>query len=186
MNLVGDGLVLKGIPGLLIFQTPLPAGLDELVPVIVIPSLCLMIAWLVWVLNRTTYLKTKAQIELHNQLVRQIHSAQDILQLLETDVGRQLLEALSRERPTTREEIVNSVRKGIILSMVGLGGLVLRLIFPMGYGVFILASVLVGMIGAGLLVSSLVVYRLSKSWGLISETRPKNLNEERPNSSLFP
>lgn len=185
MSFIGDGFVLGEVPQLLIVQTPLPAGLDELVPIIVIPSLCLMIAWLVWVLNRTTYLKTKAQIELHNQLVQRIHSTQDVLRLLETEAGRQLLDALSLERPTTREEIVNSVRKGIILSMVGLGGLLLRLIFPMGYGVFILASVLVGMIGAGLLVSSFVVYRLSQSWGLISDTRPKNRELSPHDTSLF-
>jgi hypothetical protein len=157
----------------------------ELVPIVVIPSLCLMVGWLAWVATRTRYLQTKNQIELNNRLVGSISSAQDILLLAKTKEGLRLLETISAERPTTREEIVRSVRRGIIFIMVGVGGLLLRVIFPEGYGVFIVASVLVGMVGVGTLVSSFVVFRMSRSWGLLPPAEQHTLDSGITPRSLF-
>lgn len=159
-------------------------SLGELVPIIVIPSLCLMFAWLSWVLTRTHHLKVKSRIEIYNRLVGNITSAQDVLQLMESDDGRRLLESIYEERPTTMEEIIRSVRTGTVLTAVGMGGLLLRWIFPAGYGVFIVGSVLLGVVGVGLLISSIAVYHLSKNWGLIAKTR-SDTADDVPNTSLF-
>jgi hypothetical protein len=159
--------------------------IEELVPIVVIPSLCLMFGWLAWITTRTRYLQAKNQIELNNRLVGGISSAQDILALTKTKEGRRLLETISVERPTTREEIVRSVKRGIIFTMVGAGGLLLRVIFPAGYGVFIVASVLVGMVGVGTLISSFVVFRMSRSWGLLPPAEQPAPDNSTTPRSLF-
>ena len=100
---------------------------SDLVAIIVIPSLVLMVGWLVWMLTRTTHLKTKARIELQKRLLERLHSAQEVVQLMQTEEGRQLLESLTIERTTPLEQILHSVQKGVILTIVGLGGLSLRL-----------------------------------------------------------
>lgn len=123
--------------------SPSTAMIDpsDLVAIIVIPSLCLMIGWLVWILTRTNHLKTQARIDLHRRLLEKLNSAQDVVQLMQSEEGRQFLEALAMERTNSLEQILGSVRKGVILTMVGLGALSLRLFFPTGFGLFIVIGV---------------------------------------------
>lgn len=165
-------------------RSPSPAMIDpsDLVPIIVIPSLCLMIGWLAWMLTRTNHLKTQARIELHRRLLEKINSAQEVVQLVQTEEGRQFLEALAMEQTNTLEQILGSVQKGVILTMVGLGALSLRLFFPTGFGVFIVIGIFVGAVGLGFLVSSGVAYRLSKSWDLLESRKAQR---DRRDASLF-
>lgn len=144
---------------------------SDLVAMIVIPSLCLMIGWLVWLLTRTNHLKARARIELHQRLLERMNSAQEIVQLMQTDEGRQFLEALSVDRTTQLEQILGTVRKGVVLTITGLGVLSIRLFFPSGFGVFVVMGVLAGAIGLGLLVSAGVAYRLSKTWDLLENRK---------------
>ncbi|HST22857.1 MAG TPA: hypothetical protein VLR90_17160 [Blastocatellia bacterium] len=171
MNLISDIFIPLQVLG----QMPAPNSphidFSDLVAIIIIPALCLLIGWLAWVMNRVSHLKAKAQVELQTRLLEKINSAQDVAQLTQSEEGRQFIEAFFVKQPALMEEILGSVRKGIICTAVGLGGLLLRWIFPMGFGVFIIASILTGAIGVGFLISSAITYRLSKSWGLISKSR---------------
>lgn len=155
---------------------------SDLVAIIVIPSLVLMVGWLVWMLTRTNHLKAKARIELQKRLLERLNSAQEVVQLMQTEEGRQLLEALTIERTTPLEQILSSVRNGVILTVVGLGGMSLRLFFPTGFGLFIVIGVFLGSLGMGFLVSAGVAYALSKSWDLLGS--PQSDREPR-NNSLF-
>lgn len=164
------------------FSGPALIEPSDLVAIIVIPSLCLMVGWLTWLLTRTNHLKTRARIELNQRLLEKINSAQDVAHLLQTEEGRQLLEALAIERTTSLEQIVSTVQKGVILMTVGLGAISLRLFFPTGFALFIILGVFVGAVGLGFLVSSAVAYKLSKSWDLLE---PRNVQRDRPDASLF-
>jgi TRAP-type mannitol/chloroaromatic compound transport system permease large subunit len=169
-------IVLVGPPG--------PAIIDpgDLVAIIIIPSLCLTIGWLVWILTRTKHLQTQARIELHRRLLEKINSPTDLADLLKTDEGRELLEALAMEQTTSLEQILSSVQKGVVLTTVGLGTVCLRLFFPTGFAVFIIVGAFVGIAGLGLLLSSVVAYRLSKSWDLLAS---RKVQRDRKNASLF-
>ncbi len=161
-------------------QMPAPhVDFSDLVAVIIIPAICLLIGWLVWVMNRASHLKVKAQIELQTRLLEKIRSAQDVAELIKSEEGRQFINALSAKQPDMMEEILASVRRGIIFTTAGAGGFFLRLIFPTGFGVFIIASILMGAIGVGFLISSAVTYRLSKSWGLIAKAGHENPDDRR-------
>lgn len=154
-------------------------------PIIIIPALFFLIGWLAWVLTRTRHLRVKAQVEIQKQLLEKIHSTEDVAQLLQSAEGRQFLEAVSISRPISAEEILSSVQKGVILSVVGLGGLFLRWLFPMGYGVLIIAAVMTGAVGIGFLISSAISYRLSKSWGLMTATSPADPKDRARDAGLF-
>lgn len=184
MSLISDISVSARMLGQIAPPNSMHTDLGDLAPVIIIPALCLLIAWLAWVTNRVSHLKVKAQIELQNRLLEKIHSAQDVVQLMQSEEGRQFIEAFSIKRPTVIEEIMASVRKGIIFTVIGMGGLLMRWIFPMGFGVFILASILIGAIGVGLLISSAIHYRMSKSWGLIT-AGSGSPDDRMRNASLF-
>lgn len=153
-----------------------PAMIDpsDLVALILIPTLCLMVGWLAWMLTRTNHLKTRAHIELQKRLLEKIGSAQDVIQLAQTEEGRRLLEALTMERPSPLEQILSSIQKGVVLIIVGLGGLSLRLFFPTGFGLFIVIGVFAGAVGLGLLVSAGVAYVLSRAWDLLGSRQVKD------------
>ena len=159
--------------------------LGDIVPIIIIPTVCGLTAWLAWVLNRTNHLRVKSQIEMRRQLLEKIHSSQDIANLLETDEGRRFLESISADHPISLREILSSVQKGVIFTMIGLGGILMRLTYPTGFRVPILACILVGTIGVGFLISSAITYGLSRSWGLISSRETPGINEHRAGGSLF-
>lgn len=164
--------------------SPGPGMIDssDLAAIIVIPSLVLMVGWLVWMLTRTNHLKTKARIELQKRLLEKLNSAQEVVQLVRTEEGRQLMEALAIERATPLEQILSSIQKGAILTIVGLGGLSLRLFFPTGFGLFIVIGVFVGALGLGFLVSGGLAYILSKSWDLLGA---RQSDREPRKGSLF-
>lgn len=162
--------------------TPNAAMIDpsDVVAIIVIPSLCLMIGWLAWMLTRTNHLKARARIALQKQLLENLNSAQEVVELMRTEEGRAILESLTIEQPTSREQILGQVQKGVILMTAGLGALSLRLFIPAGFGLFIVIGVFVGAVGLGFLISSAVAYKISKSWGLL-----RNETGGRADAGLF-
>jgi len=162
------------------FAAPIDPG--DLVAMIVIPIVCLMICWLVWMLTRTGYIEAQARIAFQKQLLQRINSAQEFVQLLQTEAGRQLLENLMAERTAPLQEIVSTLRRGVLLAVVGLGGLSIRLFFPSGFGVFIIAGIFVEALGVGFIVSAGIGYWLSKSWNLFSR---ETLDQAPPNRTLF-
>jgi len=185
MNLISGISISAYALGQFAAPNSMSVDLGDLVPVIIIPALCLLTGWLAWALTRVSHLRVKAQIELQNRLLEKINSAQDVAQLMQSEEGRQFIEAFSIKQPTLMEEILSLVRKGVIFTVVGLSGFLMRLIFPTGFGVLILASILMGAIGVGFLISSAVSYRLSKSWGLISTAARGNSGGRRRDASLF-
>lgn len=152
-----------------------PAMIDpsDLAAIIVIPSLCLMVGWLAWMLTRTNHLRTQARIELQKRLLEKMSSAQDVVQLAETEEGRDLLEALTGDRTPPLKQILSSVQKGVVLLVMGLGVLSIRLFFPTGFGLFIIVGIFAGAVGLGLLVSAGVGYVLSRSWNLLEPRQVK-------------
>ncbi|MBX7220376.1 MAG: hypothetical protein K1Y36_10560 [Blastocatellia bacterium] len=163
------------------WQAPLPPDLGDLVPLVLLPCFCLTVGWLVWLLTRTRHLETQARIEVQRRLVDKLHSTEDVLRLLQTTEGRELLASFSLEQ-LTRQEVLGMVRKGIVLTAVGGGGVYLRQVFPVGYGLPIFAAILTGAIGIGLLLAALVTSGLTGTQRpLSSRTQSHNKNKAEEN-----
>ena len=151
---------------------------SDLVAIVVIPSFCLMVGWLVWIVTRTNHLKTKSRIEMQHRLLEKIGSAKELMELMQTDDGRRFLESLATEQKTRHEQILSTVQTGVILTVIGLGSLSIRLFVPTGFGLFIVIGVFVGALGVGFVISAGVAYWLSKSWDLLdSQKAPSEMRD---------
>ena len=150
--------------------------LPFLVPILISLGLFTMIGWIVWVNARRRQAKIQAQTELNNRLLEKFGSAAEFVDFLQTEEGRHFLGSLSMEGLSPAERILRSVRTGVILSVAGLGGLLLSRLSGLDQRAFIIIGITALALGIGFLVSAAVSYRLSKSWGLLAATEPGKPN----------
>jgi hypothetical protein len=126
-----------------------------------------MFSWIAWVVveGRRRRERLKLMTEFHNRLLDKIGSAREFGEFLQTEGGNRFLDSLSIERSRPTERILRSIQTGVVLSLLGLTLLLLR--WWTGGEAFTVIGALGLAIGVSFLVSSLVSYRLSKTWGLI-------------------
>jgi hypothetical protein len=114
------------------------------------------------------YLMNRSQqrIAVRKALIDKFASAHDLNDLMETAAGRRLFAEFSAGGSPLRPVLL-SVQMGIlaVLAGVGVGGLGLMANENSVLGV---AGLLV-CIGLGFLISAVITYRLSKSWGLLEK-----------------
>ncbi len=116
----------------------------------------------------------RARTEIHNRLVDKFGSAPEFFQFLQTEGGQSFLESVTVEQSTAAERILSSIQKGILLTLLGLGLLLLGILLAgrIGEGqtpLYILGVIAVSL-GVGFLVSAGISFRLSKAWGLVAPT----------------
>ena len=115
-------------------------------------------------------LRLRAQSDFHNRMMEKFSSAEEFTTYLQSDAGKSFFDNLNSEPATPLNKILGSIQKGAILTLLGLGLFVLGNSFGVrdGGNVMLVIGVISFMIGAGFLVSSIISYRLAKSWGMIS------------------
>ncbi len=142
--------------------------IGALIPITVVLIVCSMISWLIWLITRTRHLQIKAQAELHHRLLEKFGSTQELIDFLQSEGGQQFLDAISAKPINPKEQILSSVQKGIILTILGIGGFFLGWIYHYGQDAFTIVGVLVIALGVGFLASAGISYRLSQAWGLLT------------------
>ena len=114
------------------------------------------------------YLMNRSQqrIAVRKALIDKFASAHDLNDLMETAAGRRLFAEFSGGGSPLRPVLL-SVQMGIlaVLAAVGVGGLGLMANEKSVLGV----AGLLACIGLGFLISAVITYRLSKSWGLLEK-----------------
>lgn len=112
-------------------------------------------------------LRTRA--ELYNRLLDKFSSGSEFAAYLESETGRQFVEEITVQTAAPTSKILASIQKGVIMTLIGFGMLVLAKIFFGGelFNVVASAGTIALMIGVGYLISTGVTYYLSKSWGLL-------------------
>ena len=128
--------------------------------------LVLLASWITWVVGRRSQERIRGHLELQRLVLDKFGSAAEFVSFLGSDAGRRFLESFSTEHSVHTREILGSLRKGAVLSLVGAGLCVVpvfeRNLRPLSFfGVVALAT------GIGFLVSAWASYRLSRSWGLL-------------------
>ncbi len=127
----------------------------------------------------------RAQTELHNRLLEKFGSAGEFTAYLQTPNGERFFENLAAERTHPAGKILGSIQKGAILTVVGLGLLLLHVLYSaVDEGIFLISGVLVLALGAGFLISSALSYRLSKAWGLLSDADARERRRLAASESL--
>jgi hypothetical protein len=143
------------------------------------------IAWTVWLGAKRRQTQGQAQTDLQHRLLEKFSSPQEIGDFLQTEGGRRFLQGLTLERTPvgTRhagKRILLALQIGTVVTLLGTATLSLGLIYPMRrvdephpaviFGLLVLA------IGIGFLISAGISYRLSKAWGIFSESNGKPLD----------
>jgi fructose-specific phosphotransferase system IIC component len=145
----------------------------NMIPIVIMTGLFVLIGFIVKTVadgrRRREHLKTVT--EFHNRLLDKLGSISDFAQFLQTDGGSRFLDTLSSERSSTgpRERIMRAVHVGTIMTVVGLGLLVISFSLshdkaPLG----VLGGIVLS-IGVGYLASSAASYRLAKTLGVLEE-----------------
>jgi hypothetical protein len=123
----------------------------------------------------------RARADLQTKLLDRLGSGREVVEFCQTEGGKQFIEALSMgtiESPASKgsptERILGSIQKGIILTLLGLGFLVLAQKYHRDDpgDVFMVVGVVGLSLGIGFLLSAGVSYRLSKSMGILANSEP--------------
>lgn len=117
--------------------------------------------------------RLRVSTEFQGKLLDRIGSAREFGEFLNTDGGGRFLDVISTEKGgSAHTRILRAVQTGIVLTVLGVALFTFVKMVSLPYGVpenlLFLATVTTA-IGAGLLISSFVSYRLSRKLGLIDE-----------------
>jgi hypothetical protein len=145
--------------------------MEDLMPIVVLTTMVIAGAWVISLLiaafkNRA---HLKAQTDFHNKMMEKFSSAEEFTAYLQSEAGHSFFDNLSNEPSTPLNKILGSIQKGAILTLLGLGLVFLGMYFtvPEGGNIMFVFGVISLMIGVGFLVSSVISYRLAKTWDLI-------------------
>ena len=128
----------------------------------------------------------RARADLQTKLLDRLGSGREVVEFCQTDGGKQFVEALSLgvlETPASKgspiERIMGSLQKGIILTLLGLGFLLLAFKFHRDDpgDVFMVIGTVGLSLGIGFLLSAGASYRLSKSMGILDVREPARSKE---------
>lgn len=158
--------------------------MQDLTPLVVVVTMTIASAWVLSLVVSAfrQRLRLRAQTDFHHRMMEKFSSAEEFMTYLQSDAGKSFFENLTSEPATPLNKILGSIQKGAILSLLGLGLFVLGNIFNVrdGGNVMLVVGVISFMIGIGFLASSVISYRLAKSWGMIA---PGNTRiSSQPNS----
>ncbi len=137
----------------------------EMVAIVAILSLFGSIGFLIHVILRWRQSKYRLNVQL--KMMDKIGNASDLVQLADTEGGKQFLDSLQLESAGTRDKILGAVSKGIILVILGVTLFLIRNIFEDASKFFVMFGSIALAFGIGYLVATGITYRLAKGWGMI-------------------
>jgi hypothetical protein len=114
--------------------------------------------------------RVQRQTEVQAKLIDRFGSAPELLAFLKTEEGRQFLgEIESGPKRSARDRIIRGIGKSVVITMVGIGFLILGFL-PATYNEFsIFVGFLLLCLGVGLFLSALLSLKLSRNWGLMDQ-----------------
>lgn len=140
-------------------------------PILIVGTLASLVGWIVWVIS--TNLRRRQATEkvaaLHSKLLDQCANSNELLRYLESEPGRRFLESATVETSNPTARILGAIQAGVIFSLVGAAGLLVRQSlsdYDGRQGLLLFSSVILA-IGIGFLISAVASYVLSRSWGLL-------------------
>lgn len=102
-----------------------------------------------------------------------------LMDLLRTQHGDRLIEALGGFGATPGHAILTSVQRGIVVTVTGIGTLVVGFFIPQAPAVVPALGTILIFLGAGMLLAAFVSYRLSRRWRLLEENGGRSINDAR-------
>ena len=137
-------------------------------------------SWIVWVIATNIRLAkvARTQGQMQAELVEKLGSSQELMGFLQTEAGQRLLAgpAQVEPKPNPFGRILNAVQAGIVLSALGGALAALSRAVPLASETFITFGAITSALGAGLLISALASYWLSRSMGLFDRASGRSIS----------
>jgi|SRR5687768_1395867 len=165
-------------------MNPINHFVEMLVPMIATFGFFLLVAWIVWVVNKSRRERVLRTIELQNRMLEKFTSSEEFASFIKTPEGQRYFREMTAEpRKNPRTKIMNSIRTGVVLVVLGTGLIAISFLVgfdrPMEEGPFIIGFI--GLfLGLGFLASAGVSYAMSKAWGLFPEDSNTVSRSEKP------
>jgi hypothetical protein len=147
--------------------------------VIVFVGIAAALLWLIRLLleHRRWSRAFRQQAEIHGRLIERFSSNQELMDYMNSDPGRRFLESSpiavdaggGHALPGGWGRIIGPLQFGIVLSMLGIGMLILEHSLPDYAGPFLLASMVALMPGLGFIISAIVTWRISARLGVMPQ-----------------
>lgn len=143
-----------------------------LIPIVCSLGLFAMIAVIAIAGSNSRKEQAKIHADVQTKLIDKFGSAPEFITFLSSPAGRQfMVGAEAGTKLMARDRILRGVRSATVLSCLGLA---FFLIAALGFerDMYFPGFILLGL-GGGYLISTIVMVRLSKSWGLFEERAPE-------------
>jgi hypothetical protein len=156
-----------------------------LVPLII--GVTIVICLTIVIISFLKSLKQKASLqtktELYSRIIDKFWASPDFFAFLQSEEGRNFIEEDITRSASPLSKILLSIQIGVILILFGAGLLALANIWDstLGGDLFIILTVtgtIGAMVGAGFIISSVISYKLSKRWGLLTEKEKSPTEKE--------
>lgn len=132
-----------------------------------------LVGWFVWLISKHALRSRalKSQALLQNKLIDKLMSSKEILEFANSEAAK-TLGSMGLEGPRNPfDRILDTAKTGIVSLSLGLAcGMLHRLahsVIPRE--LFLILAILLVALGIGFLISVVVAYALSRSWGLLDQ-----------------
>ncbi len=126
----------------------------------------LFFAWVVKLFFDWKRLKLKDS--LNHKLMDKFGTSQDLVQFVEKDGGKTFLNSLVIPSINSRNQLLSSISKGVILTCLSIGLFIVAGMFTNDAAQFFkVIGILSIALGLGFIITTAVSYLLSKKWGII-------------------
>jgi len=125
---------------------------------------------------------TRTRTEIYNKLIDKFGAATELIEFLRSDAGLRFIEEHAVEPAQPLVKILNSIRLGVSLALIGAGMLIVGNVWDMTLGqdvwiVLALGGTVAFTAGAGFIIAAVISYKLCKAWGLIPVVETKEAKD---------
>jgi hypothetical protein len=148
-------------------------------PFVLFAVIIAALLWLIRILleNRRWGRVFHLQSDVHSKLIDRFASNQELLHYMETEPGKRFLEAapipvaIDRNQPLPGglARVLGSLQIGIVLTLLGIGVLILQHSLPDMADALLIFGVVTLMPGLGFIISAIVAWRISARLGLMPQ-----------------
>lgn len=144
---------------------------ETVIMIIVMPTMFIIMGWAFK--TGLDFFHKQRLVKLHyalqDKLLEKLGNSPEAIEYLNSDAGEKMFALLAKERTNPYARILTALQAGAVLSLLGIGFIILRNQVPVeGAEAFMVIGVLGLCLGLGFLASSAAAYVFSKQWGLIN------------------
>ncbi|HWS71490.1 MAG TPA: hypothetical protein VN605_05220 [Thermoanaerobaculia bacterium] len=142
-----------------------------LIPIFSSLGFFFMVVAIVYLVTHSRQQLARYQTEVQTKLIERFGSAPELVTFLQSSEGRQFLGTVeAAPKYLAGDRILAGVRKSVVLSFLGVAFLLLCIPYGIRNEFFMVTGGILLALGAGYFVSTVISFRLSKSWGLVTST----------------